>query len=135
MTEMQSGERKVGPCKLRIRQPPSIPGQMRTRIREIVDLETPAQHQGKGFATTLMHRVCQEADRANFVLILTPQPFGNNIAMSKQYLINWYAESFGFQVIQEEPTLMARMPGATPKMLALKPGAEAAFILTKASKP
>jgi len=123
---MPTGERKVGPARCRVRQCTALPERMRAKTREIVDVETPFTEQGKGYATTLLHKVCREADAAGLVLVLSPQPFGDNINLSKDQLIGWYERSFGFAVIQHQPmVLMARMPGATPRMLALNPVTEA----------
>jgi hypothetical protein len=83
-------------------------------LREVIELEVPSDQQRKGYGTTLMHAVCREADGARFVLMLAPQPFGDHIAMSRADLAMWYRMEFGFQVIQEEPLLMARAPGTTP---------------------
>jgi hypothetical protein len=70
--------------------------------------------------------VCREADAAGLVLVLSPQPFGDNINLSKEQLTDWYERSFGFAIIQHEPmVLMARMPGATPRLLTLNPVTEA----------
>lgn len=98
---------------------------MREGIRELASLEVPAAEQGKGYATSLLHKVCREADAAGIVLVLWPQPFGDHIALSRTQLIDWYARSFGFSVIQPDPVLMARLPGATPRMLRLNPTVEA----------
>jgi len=122
---MPTGNRKVGQATCRVRRHPTLPARMQERTREIVNLEVPAAEQGKGYATTLMHSVCREADAAGFVLVLTPQPYGDNINLSKSYLQGWYEERFGFNVIQHEPMIMARMPGATPRLLKLEPIAEA----------
>lgn len=123
---MPTGERKVGAATCRVRQFTAVPVHLRDHTREVVNLETKAEEQGKGYATTLMHKVCREADAANMVLVLTPQPYGDNINLSEQQLAEWYARSFGFQVIQVEPmVLMARMPGSTPRMLQLNPVTEA----------
>lgn len=124
--QMPTGERKVGAARCRVRQCTALPERMRAKTREIVDVETPFDEQGKGYATTLLHKVCREADAAGLVLVLSPQPYGDNINLSKQQLQEWYGRSFGFAVIQHEPmTLMARMPGATPRMLVLNPVTEA----------
>lgn len=123
---MPTGERKVGAARCRVRQCTALPEHMRAKTREVVDVETAAAEQGKGYATTLLHKVCREADAAGLVLVLSPQPFGDNINLSKSQLEQWYERSFGFQVIQQEPmTLMARMLGSTPRMLALNPVTEA----------
>lgn len=128
---MKTGDRSVGPAKLRVRQCPALPPALQKTTRELVNVETPFAEQGKGYATTLIHKVCREADKAGLVLVLTPQPYGDNINLSKQQLEEWYARSFGFCVIQTEPmTLMARMINGTPKAMELTHLA-ASFYYTK----
>ncbi len=123
---MPTGQRRVGHASCRVRQCTALPERMRAKTREIVDVETPYAEQGKGYATTLLHRVCREADDAGLVLVLSPQPYGDNINLSKDQLIDWYERSFGFAIIQHTPMmLMARMPGATPRLLTLNPVTEA----------
>jgi len=125
---MKTGDRSVGPAKLRVRQCPALPPALQKTTRELVNVETPFEQQGKGYMTTLIHKVCREADAANLVLVLTPQPYGDNINLSKQQLEDWYARSFGFHVIQREPmTLMARMVNGTPQALQLTPITEALY--------
>lgn len=125
---MKTGDRSVGPAKLRVRQCPALPPALQKTTRELVNVETPFAEQGKGYMTTLIHKVCREADAANLVLVLTPQPYGDNINLSKQQLEEWYARSFGFHVIQREPmTLMARMVNGTPQALQLTPVTEALY--------
>jgi hypothetical protein len=125
---MKTGPRSVGAASLRIRQCPALPPALQKTTRELVNVETPFAEQGKGYMTTLIHKVCREADAANLVLVLTPQPYGDNINLSKQQLEEWYARSFGFHVIQREPmTLMARMVNGTPKMMELTPITEALY--------
>jgi hypothetical protein len=122
---MQTGIRKVGPASVKVRQTNAIPLRMRDRTREVTSLEVPEADQRKGYATTLMHKVCREADAANIVLMLWPMPYGDNIALSQAQLVGWYARQFGFSVIQPEPILMARLPHSNPRVLALNPVAEA----------
>ena len=125
---MKTGDRSVGPAKLRVRQCPAMPPALQKTTRELVNVETPFAEQGKGYMTTLIHKVCREADAANLVLVLTPQPYGDNINLSKQQLEEWYARSFGFHVIQREPmTLMARMVNGTPQALQLTPVTETLY--------
>ena len=125
---MKTGDRSVGPAKLRVRQCPALPPALQKTTRELVNVETPFAEQGKGYMTTLIHKVCREADAANLVLVLTPQPYGDNINLSNQQLEDWYARSFGFHVIQREPmTLMARMVNGTPQALQLTPVTEALY--------
>lgn len=125
---MKTGDRSVGPAKLRVRQCPALPPALQKTTRELVNVETPFAEQGKGYMTTLIHKVCREADAANLVLVLSPQPWGDNINLSKQQLEDWYARSFGFHVIQREPmTLMARMVNGTPQAMQLTPVTEALY--------
>lgn len=125
MDGMKTGDRAVGAASCRVRRTNAVPLEMRDGIREVCNVEVPAADQGKGYATTLMHKVCREADAAGIVLLLWPQPWGDNIAMSRDQLTSWYAERFGFAQIQAEPPLMARMVGATPRLLRLNPVIEA----------
>lgn len=129
---MITGYRTCGAARLRVRQCTALPVEMRARTREIHELEVPHDKQHQGYATSLMHKVCREADKQNIVLVLYPQPFGDNIALSRRQLIEWYEGRFGFQCIQAEPVLMARLPGATPRLLQLQPTMAAAAALMKA---
>lgn len=114
------GERTVGPARLMLRLPQVAKGVGSLRnLRELAELQCTEQR--KGFATTLVHAVCREADKHGIVLMLAPQPFGDHIAMSKDQLVDWYAREFGFMEFQASPLLMARLPGATPSKLVLKP--------------
>lgn len=122
---------KNGSARCRIRQTNAIPQHMRDSVRELCCLEVPEIDQGKGFATSLLHRICREADAALVILVLWPQPFGEHIAMSRDQLVEWYARAFGFQTIQPKPLLMARMPGGTPRVLSLQPTAAAAYEATQ----
>lgn len=116
------GERTVGAASLVLRMPQVAKGDGSLRnLRELAELQVPSDEQRKGYATSLVHAICREADAAGIVLMLAPQPFGDNIAMSKDQLVDWYAREFGFMEFQAEPLLMARLPGATPSKLVLKP--------------
>ena len=105
---MKTGPRRVGAATCIIRKTNAVPLHMRDGTRELAKLETHADSQNRGYATSLMHQVCREADAARVVLVLWPQPFGDNIALSKAQLAEWYAKEFGFVEIQPEPLLMAR---------------------------
>lgn len=125
---MKTGERRVGPASLRVRQCNALPPHLREATREIVNLETLFDKQGQGYATTLMHKVCREADAAGLTLVLTPQPYGDNINLSAQQLEEWYQREFGFYAVQRDPMVfMARLVNGTPKPMALKPVAEALY--------
>ncbi len=123
---METKDHRVGPATCRVRQTNALPAHMRDGTRELCSLQVPVAEQGKGYATSLVNKVCRDADAAGIVLVLWPQPFGQHIALSRGQLEEWYARAFGFQRIQPEPVLMARPPGATPRFLELKPVARAA---------
>lgn len=126
---METGDRKLGPASCRIRQCTALPVHMRAKSREVTALRTEAEERGKGYGTSLMHKVCREADSAGIVLIIWPLEFDDG-PLQGRALVDWYARNFGFGVIQEGPeVLMTRMPGATPKALALKPISAAALTL------
>lgn len=111
---MQTGERRVGPASCRVRRSNALPLALREGCREVASLRVPAWAQGQGYATTLMHKVCREADAAGLNLMLWPQPWGDDISMSRDQLAAWYERGFGFVTIQPEPMLMARLAGAKP---------------------
>ena len=122
---MQVGFRRVGAASCQVVECSAIPCHMRQRTREIIAVRTAPEHRRKGYATTLMHQLCHEADSVGFILILFPNPFGaddGEAGMEKSALVNWYQDFFGFMPIQSNPILLARMPGATPRMgLKLQP--------------
>ena len=121
---MEPGPRKFGAATCRVGRTVQVPVRMRDRMREVSALYCPPEQRGQGFARELMHAVCAESDAANTVLMVHVEPFGDS-DMTREQLATWYAEHFGFGPIQSEPLLMARMPGATPRMLAT-PTAQAA---------
>ncbi len=113
---MQNGPRTYNAASLIVGDCKALPTRMRPLTREISQLQTEYESQGKGDATELMHRVCREADLVGITLVLWPRPYGD-IALSAGQLAEWYAKRFGFALIQATPPLMARMPGATPRYL------------------
>lgn len=122
---MIPGFRRVGAASCQIRAAELLPMHMRSGARMVTDVFTEPGQTGKGYATTLMHRICQEADEQKVLLILEPKPF-DHASMSQEELEVWYAVRFGFQMIQLDPMLFARMPGATPKVgLRLNPATQA----------
>jgi hypothetical protein len=102
---MTPGIRVHKQASLRLAIPEGVPEHMRFRIREIVSMHS--SNPRKGQATALMYKVCQEADKAGFVLLLEAKPFESG--MDAEQLQSWY-ERFGFLQIQPEPVLMARQP-------------------------
>jgi N-acetylglutamate synthase-like GNAT family acetyltransferase len=131
MDGMKTGNRMLGNLAVcRVRRCMALPEHMRDGTREITGLSVTAGRRNEGLGTTLMHKVCREADEANIVLVLFPEPFGGG-EMDQDRLMQWYADRFGFQIVQMAPEpLMARMPGATPRLLALNPLTLAAVTAT-----
>lgn len=98
------------------------------RTRELVSLEVPAADRRKGYARELLEQVTREADEHGFVLILIPEAFGDEPAMSTAQLAQWYQRRFGFQAISAKPLMMARMPGSTPRYVTPIAGAMQALL-------
>jgi GNAT superfamily N-acetyltransferase len=97
------GPRTHKQASLRVAIATGLPEDMRSGIREIIDLES--KNQGKGHATALMHRVCEEADRTGHILLLMPKAFSEG--MTTEQLMGWYGR-FGFIAVQQEPVLLVR---------------------------
>lgn len=115
IANMIPGFRRSGASRCQIRAAEILPMHMRSGARMVTDVFTEPGQTGKGYASTLMHRICQEADLANMLLVLEPKPY-EHASLSQEDLEVWYAVRFGFQMIQLDPMIMARMPGATPKI-------------------
>lgn len=114
LDHMIPGFRRVGAARCQVREAEMLPVHMRKGTRLITDVYTEPEHAGKGYATTLMHSICREADQMNIMLILQPEPFGH-ASLPREELEVWYTVRFGFQMIQVDPPLFARMPGGTPR--------------------
>lgn len=123
---MNVGARTHEGASLQVRISVALPKKLRDRTREITKVHTPADMQQQGHATALMRDVCSEADRDGITLILWPRPYGDDIALSQAMLIRWY-QRFGFRVIQPEPVLMARPPGAMAAQLNVAASAVALY--------
>lgn len=102
---MTPGLRSYKSATLRVAIAEGIPEHMRPRVRELLSVH--AAERQKGHGSALLERTCREADRKQMVLLITPRRFDDG--MDDAALIPWY-ERFGFEVIQEEPVLMAREP-------------------------
>lgn len=125
------GFRRVGGASCRLRVPDGMPKHMQDNMREVVEVKTVANLRKRGYATTLMHSVCREADRQGRILLLFPKAFHveEGVGLDDGQLHDWYTRSFGFMPIQANPILMARMVGATPQAtLKLNPAVEAITI-------
>lgn len=113
---MKPGGRRLGPASCVVAMAKGLPKHMQPEVREIQMLQTFVEKQNQGYATSLMHEICREADRAGKILVLFPKPF-NNTPIDQEQLIQWYSK-FGFQITQMKPeTLMARPVGSTPRLL------------------
>lgn len=113
--KIMHGKYQRGEATCFVKRSVQVPVDMRDGLREISKLETPAEHQGKGHATELLKAICEEADTQALVLLLHVAPYGD-AGLGASQLERWY-EKFGFQTIQAEPKLMARMVGGTPRVL------------------
>jgi GNAT superfamily N-acetyltransferase len=82
----------------------------RQRIREITKLQTDPEKRRKGHAQWLMCEVCVEADQHGMVLMLTPEPFGDEPLDADQLML--FYRRFGFREIPNPggPTIMVREP-------------------------
>ena len=125
---MKLGKRAFGAASCKLGRTVQVPESMRDDIVELSALFCPAAQRREGFATALVGEVCNEADDAGKVLLLHVAPYAAG-GLDKEQLTQWYADRFGFQPIQAEPLLMARMVGATPRQ-SIKPVAHAAIALT-----
>ena len=102
MDGVMRGNRMHGPASLRLSVSKALPKRLRDGIRELSHLETLEAERGKGYASMLMQKVCNEADKSRIVLMLTPT----------EGMTDFYKQ-FGFKVIQELPgKLMARVANA-----------------------
>ena len=93
---MKLGNRILGPATCLLSDSVVMPG-----VIELSSLHVPEYHRNKGAANKLMDTICEEADKAEKVLLLMPA--------DEEWLQKWY-ESHGFKVIQKSPVLMARPP-------------------------
>lgn len=126
---MPTGERQLGPAVCRIRRCAALPAKMHDGTREIHKLVVPESVRRQGYGTTLMHRVCREADKAAITLVLFVGAFGREEDMDDVKLLEWYTSQFGFVVLQgktdDQQMMLARMPGSTPRVLSMNPVARA----------
>lgn len=120
---MKLGKRVFGAASCKLGRTVQVPEHMRDGIVELSGLYCAEAQRREGFATALVGEICNEADEAGKILLLHVAPYALG-GLDKAQLAAWYADKFGFSPIQVEPLLMARMVGATPRMM-LKPVAAA----------
>jgi predicted GNAT family acetyltransferase len=117
MDGMKPGTRSQGTSTLRLSFNTSVPAHLRGGLLEVSHVHTPAADRGNGQASLLLQKVCAEADRARKVLLVLPKPYDDG-PLDQAALIEWYS-AFGFDLIQTQPVaLMARPPGAAPRVKA-----------------
>ena len=107
---MKCGQRKYGGATCEIRSCEGIPDKIKHDVRMLCNLETEPKSRAQGHATELLNRVHAEADRLKVIIVLNPQPYGEDAldSLDLESLVEWYGQ-MGYQEIQHEPLLMARM--------------------------
>lgn len=112
---IELGFRRVGAASCVLQKPEALPVHMHEAIIEVTKVQVPVKHRNQGYATTLLHKVCREADQAGKTLFIQVESFTDD-PIPRPVLESWYSKNFGFAPIQAEPLLMARMPWSTPKV-------------------
>ncbi len=102
---MTPGQRTHKKASLRVAVAECLPVEMWEKTRELVDVIS--ENQQRGEAAALIRSVCNEADKANLVLILQPIPFSEGLTVDK---LKMFYSKFGFAEIQADPCLMSRVP-------------------------
>lgn len=118
---MKTGVRHYLNASCQVRMCEAIPPRIRQSTREIISVDVPENLRRQGMATELLRNVCDEADAHGITLILFVKPFGDGLRPDEDQLASWYVSKFGFTMIQVAPTMLARMPGATPMQFKPKP--------------
>jgi len=88
---------------------------MRKDIREISKVQCPPEARGQGMATAMLQAICKEADSKRMILMLTVEPYGEDAPLTKAQLLEWYTTTFDFNVIQQQPLILARMFNPFPE--------------------
>ena len=97
------GIRKNDHASLKVCIPTALPMHMRSRIREIRNVETELEHRGKGHAKDLLERICIAADLSDTWLMLNVVP--SDATTNYPGLVNLYG-GCGFIPFQSEPALL-----------------------------
>lgn len=105
---MKPGKRHGGPASLYLVPMDGIDESVTDGLLQIISMHTVKPSRRQGHASKLLTAVCEEADTANIILVLTPEQFDNG-PIGTQQLKSWY-EKHGFNVIQDKPVLMCRDP-------------------------
>jgi predicted N-acetyltransferase YhbS len=99
-----TGKREYRSGSLTLRYCQALPSNDRGHVRELSGLFVPEEHRSSGVASTLMRRVCAEADFHDKTLMLLL----DDAALTPFYL------RFGFDLIQTDPVRIMRR---TPKVV------------------
>jgi len=99
------GIRQNEHARLKVGIPKALPLYMRAKIREVSGVETDADHRGKGYARSLLARVCISADLDDTWLLVHVEP--GDDTTDKARLLKLYL-SLGFVPFQADPLLMIR---------------------------
>lgn len=97
---MAPGARSHESASLVVAYCTAVPEHMQSGIRELISVFTPEADRRKGYATALLKAVCEEADDAQKVLMLTA---------ADPSLVGFYRR-FGFVELPNPVPLMARQP-------------------------
>lgn len=108
---MKPGKRYSGAASLELGHMAGIDKSVSAGLLEVKGMHTAKPSRRQGQASKLLAEVCEEADKAKIILVLTPEQFDNG-PIGTQQLKNWY-EKHGFNVIQDKPVLMCRDPVVT----------------------
>lgn len=90
---MKCGYRTHKSASCLVKIPDGVPFSVRRKTREIHDLKTHDEDNGKGMASELMRSISSDADNSKMALILT---------LKNKRLASFY-ERFGFAMIQTSP--------------------------------
>lgn len=103
---MKPGSRSVGPASCHIKFSQVVDVTKRGLVRELTDMQTSSEWRGCGYASQLLKAVCAEADKADIMLIVRVEPYGET-GLDTQEATLWYARH-GFKAIQQGPVVMMR---------------------------
>ena len=106
---MRRGKYKHGAASCKLAYSQALPAHIRGNVLEILNLETPLESRGKGYAKGLIADICLQADANRITLLAMPKPFGE-LGLTLTGLVSFYKKA-GFFCIQDSPSLlMARPP-------------------------
>jgi GNAT superfamily N-acetyltransferase len=114
MRALKPGTVELGQARLTIEICGLVAPELRSALREIVEVWTEPGARGLGHAGALMRAVCEQADQAGISLMVMPEAYaegGQAATLDDAALAAWYARAFGFFTLQTKPRLlMLRLP-------------------------